>query len=299
VRAYHDFESNEVIMMDFNRASRRLGVLLAVVAVAACDDDPTQPAAPIAVTVDFAALVAGTDFACGNSYAGIGVSNTTVTPVDYRFYVHDVTLLAADGSEEVVELDQDGTWQRENVALLDFENGSGPCVNGTAATNTSVRGTVAAGDYTGIRFTLGVPENLNHADQTAAAAPLDLTALFWSWNGGYKFLRIDHTSTAQPEGWFVHLGSTGCTPSGDPTVPATSCSNPHRPIFEFSSFDWETDEVAADYGALLSNSDVTQNTGAKGCMSFPGDPECAVVMNNLGLPYEGSQPTGQSFFSIR
>lgn len=286
-------------MLDFNRTSRRLALLAAVAVVAACDDDPTEPAAPIAVTVDFAALINGAAFTCGDTYSSVGVANTTITPVDYRFYVHDVTLVAADGTEEVVELDQDGTWQRANVALLDFENGSGPCVNGTSPMNTSVRGTVPAGSYTGLRFTLGVPEDLNHADQTTAAAPLDLTSLFWSWNGGYKFLRIDHTSEAQPEGWFVHLGSTGCTPSGDPTVPATSCANPHRPIFEFASFDWQTDEVAADLGSLLANSDVTRNTGAKGCMSFPNDPECHVVMNNLGLPYEGSQPSGQSFFSIR
>lgn len=286
-------------MPDFIRASRGLALVAAVAAVAACDDDPTEPAAPIAVTVDFAALVGGAAFACCNTYPSVGVANTTITPVDYRFYVHDVTFIAADGSEEVVELDQDGTWQRDNVALLDFESGTGPCVNGTSAMNTSVRGTVPDGTYTGLRFTLGVPEDLNHADQTTAAAPLDLTSLFWSWNGGYKFLRIDHTSEAQPEGWFVHLGSTGCTPSGDPTVPATSCSNPHRPTFEFASFDWETDEVAADLGALLADSDVSRNTGAKGCMSFPSDPECAVVMNNLGLAYEGSQPSGQTFFSIR
>ncbi len=286
-------------MLAFNHAGRGLALAVAVAAVAACGDDTTEPPAPIAVTVDFAALVNGAAFTCGNTYASVGTAGTTITPVDYRFYVHDVTLIAADGSEEVMDLDQDGTWQRENLALLDFENGSGPCVNGTSAMNTTVRGSVPAGTYTGLRFTLGVPEDMNHADQTTAAAPLDLTALFWSWNGGYKFLRIDHTSDAQPEGWFVHLGSTGCTPSGDPTVPATSCSNPHRPTFEFSSFDWRTDEVVADYGALLADSDVTQNSAAKGCQSFPNDPECHDVMNNFGLAYEGSQPSGQTFFSVR
>ncbi len=278
---------------------RLLGLLALPLAFTACDDDPAGPAAPIDVTVDFAAAIGGTAFACGQTYANVGTANTTITPVDYRFYVHDVTLIAADGSEETLTLDQDGVWQRDNVALLDFENASGPCVNGTPATNMSVRGTVPDGSYTGLRFTLGVPEDMNHADQTSAPAPLDLTALFWSWNGGYKFLRIDHTSAAQPDGWFVHLGSTGCQPTGDPTVPATSCSNPHRPTFEFASFDWETQEIRADYGTLLQNSDVTANTGGKGCQSFPSDPECAAVMNSFGLAYEGSTSAGQTFFSVR
>lgn len=286
-------------MLDIIRTTRGVALAAAALTLAACGDDPVEPATPIDVTLDFAALVDGADFNCGTSYDNVGTANTTITPVDFRFYVHGVELIADDGSSVEVELTQDGTWQRDDVALLDFENGSGPCVNGTSAMNTSVRGTAPDATYTGLRFTLGVPEDLNHADQTTAAAPLDLTSLFWSWNGGYKFLRIDHTSDAQPEGWFVHLGSTGCTPTGDPTVPATSCSSQNRASFEFTSFDLGIDEIVADYGALLSTSDLTQNSGAKGCMSFPGDPQCAVVMNSFGLAYEGSQPAGQSFFSIR
>lgn len=286
-------------MLDIIRTTRGVALGAALLTVAACEDDPVEPAMPIDVTLDFAAVVDEAAFSCGNSYDNVGTANTTITPVDFRFYVHGVELIADDGSSVELELTQDGTWQRDNVVLLDFENGSGPCVNGTAAMNTTVRGTAPDATYTGVRFTLGVPEDLNHADQTAAAAPLDLTSLFWSWNGGYKFARIDHTSEAQPEGWFVHLGSTGCTPSGDPTVPATSCSAGNRPTVEFTSFDLGIDEIVADYGALLANSDLTQNTGAKGCMSFPNDPECAVVMNNFGLAYGDSQPSGQSFFSIR
>lgn len=269
------------------------------VAVAACDDDPTDPVGPVDVSIPFAAAVNGAPFACGQTFDGVGSNATTITPVDFRFYVHDVVLLEADGTERAVTLSDDGTWQRDGVALLDFEDGSGPCVNGTSATRTVVEGTVEAGSYTGIRFTLGVPERLNHADQTTAAAPLDLTALFWSWNAGYKFARIDHTSDAQPEGWFVHLGSTGCEPVGDPTTPATACANPHRPTVTLTGFDLESEEIVADYGALLANSDLAVNEGAKGCMSFPGDPQCPAVMNAFGLDYEGSVSTGQSFFSVR
>ena len=266
----------------------------------ACEDDAMEPEGPMDVAINFAARVNGAAFACGTSYDNVGASSTTINIVDFRLYVHDVRLVSSSGAEVPVELEQDGQWQLDDLALLDFEDGSGACVNGTAATNTSVRGQVPAGDYDGIRFRLGVPFELNHQDQTVAPPPLDLSSLFWVWNGGYKFARIDHTSEARPEGWNVHLGSTGCAPMGDPTVPATSCANEHRPELSFAAFDYATSTVVADYGALLAGSDLTTNAEgtAKGCQSFPGDADCPPVMNRFGLDYEGSVSSGQSFFSV-
>lgn len=276
-----------------------LSVALVPLAFAACDDDPVAPAGPIDVSLDFVAEVNGAAFACGQSYAGVGTAGTEITPVDFRLYVHDVVLLGDGGEEAPVELTQDGTWQFENLALLDFENGSGPCVNGTAAENTSIRGTAEAGDYSRVRFTLGVPFELNHIDQTTAPAPLDLSALFWSWNGGYKFARLDHTSASVPTGWNVHLGSTGCTPGGGPTTVPTTCANEHR-VEVTLDLDPETGVIVADYGALLAGADLSVNVaGAPGCMSFPGDADCPPVMNAFGLDYEGSLSSGQVFFSAR
>lgn len=54
-------------------------------------------------------------------------------------------------------LDQDGAWQLGDLALLDFEDASGACANGTAGMNTTLRGTVPEGEYTGLSFTIGVP----------------------------------------------------------------------------------------------------------------------------------------------
>lgn len=284
----------------FSRTLTSLAAVAALTVVAACgDDDMTEPAVPVDVALRFEAAVNGAAFACGQSYDNVGTEGTTITPVDFRMYVHGVELIDTNGAAVPVELDESSPWQRDGVVLLDFENGAGPCVNGTTATNDLVRGTAPAGEYTGVRFTLGVPESMNHMDQTVATAPLDLSALFWSWNAGYKFARIDHTSEAQPQGWFVHLGSTGCAPSGDPTVPATSCANPHRPTVTFQSFDLASGRIVADYGRLLAGVDVTQNEGARGCMSFPGDPQCPTVMNAFGLDYEGSAANGQTFFSVR
>ena len=276
--------------------------VFATLSLAACSDDPliTVPEGPLDVSLNFAAEINGAPFACGTSYAGVGTTGVTITPADFRMYVSSVELLDASGEAFELELDQDSPWQHENLALLDFENGSGSCVNGTAATRTVVEGTVPAGDYTGVRFVLGVPFELNHIDQTTAPAPLDITGLFWSWNGGYKFMRFDHVSDEQPAGWFVHLGSTGCSPTG-PTNPATSCANPHRVTVEFRGFDYESQVIVADVGRLLAGSDVSRNTPstAKGCMSFPNDADCPAVMNRLGLSYGSSAAGSQVLFSVR
>jgi len=136
------------------------------------------------VTLRFSAEVDRSPFTCGKSYKGIGTTASTVEVADFRLYVTNMRLIAADGSETAITLQQDGAWQYANVALLDFEDATGTCVNGTPQVNTDVRGTVPQGKYTGIAFDIGVPFPLNHGDPTLAPSPLNLTAMFWNWQGG-------------------------------------------------------------------------------------------------------------------
>ena len=112
------------------------------------------------ITLNFAAKVGSEAFSCGSTYAGLGADDSTVHPVDFRFYVHDVRLIDDSGAEVPVALTQDGLWQYEGVALLDFEDRSGTCSNGTVQLNDVVVGTVPFGTYTGIAFELGVPFEL-------------------------------------------------------------------------------------------------------------------------------------------
>lgn len=209
--------------------------------------------------------------------------------------MHDVRLVAPDGTEVPVELEQDGLWQYQNVALLDFENGDGPCAaSGNAVTNTAVRGSVPAGVYTGVSFTLSLPFELNHGEQSTAPPPLDSSAMFWSWQSGYKFIRVD---TADDR-YRIHLGSTGCESPG-PSRPPTSCAAPNRASVALRGFDPERDVIIADLKALLAESDVDANEPETppGCMSGPTDDDCAPLFAGFGLSFPGGQPIhGQRFF---
>jgi uncharacterized repeat protein (TIGR04052 family) len=190
-------------------------------------------------------------------------------------------------------LTDDGEWQLEGSALLDFEDASGGCSeNTTAETNTTVRGTVAAGQYTGVRFDLGLPFEQNHLSADQASPPLNTTAMFWSWAAGYKFVKIDiaNDNPAPGNRWNFHLGSQGCdNGDGGPTMPpGAECARPSRPAIDLAGFDPLTGTIVLDAAALYEGVDVTADTpmSAPGCMSFmPDVNECVNLFPNLGLDW--------------
>ena len=268
------------------------------------------------VTIRFDARVAGQPFACGQRYAGIGASRTTLVPTDLRFYVSEVQLLRADGSVVPVALKADDLWQLADVALVDFEDASGPCRNGTAATHTAIAGDAPAGRYTGLRFTVGVPFALNHGDPTTAPAPLNLTAMFWTWQSGYKFVKFDAAverpamaqkvamddgGGAMPaSGFAFHLGSTACAGESRTAAPS-ACRNPNRMTVQLDRFDAASQVIELDLGTLLADArpDVNTPKTSPGCMSFPGDADCRDVLPFLGLAYDGVPAQAQRLFRAR
>lgn len=292
---------------------KALTLTLTALALTACTTTG-QNAGTQTIDINFAAEINGKPFACGQSYSNVGVTRSTITPSDFRLYVSEIKLIKKDGSSVPVELAQDGVWQYQNLALLDFENGQGPCLNGTSATNTRVRATAPAGSYSGIELTVGVPFKLNHQDPTVAAAPLNSTAMFWNWQGGYKFIKFDTASTgiretqaagANPSGvvtrYSVHLGSTVCA-SASRTQAPDACQNANRIAVRLDGFDPSKNQVVIDMGAALAraNVDVNAQGTSPGCMSFPKDADCPPVMGALGLAYDGvPAPGAQQLIRLR
>ncbi len=280
----------------------------------ACSTVPSQQTATQPVELRFVAEVNGQSFECGQSYKNIGTTRSTMTPTDFRMFVSQVHLMTAEGKAVPVQLVQDNTWQLEGIALLDFENGQGPCRNGTPPMNTVVRGTAPAGQYTGVKLTVGVPFERNHGDPTVAPAPLSSTAMFWTWQGGYKFLKFDTATSGRPiqsakpaadgggnaSGFSVHLGSTMCA-SPSRTQAPTACQNPNRIDVTLTDFDLKKNQVVVDIGRVLagSNVDVNAPKTSPGCMSFPKDADCPPIMNAMGLPYDGKAPSGPQQFIMK
>lgn len=260
----------------------------------------TGGSAPIAVSLTFQPRVGAEAFDCAAAYTGVGSTAATIHITDFRLYVHDVALHQADGTLVPVTLEQDGLWQYQNVALLDFENGAASCANGTPETNTTLVGTAPAGDYDGVVFKVGVPFELNHGDVAVAPSPLNLSAMFWNWNGGYKFLRVDSLAEGAPMAFNLHLGSTGCLDDGNGGV--SSCDRPNRPEVALTGFDPLTTPIVVDYAAVVAASDILVNGGgAPGCMSGTTDPECGAIFERLGIDLaDGSiHPETQTLFATK
>jgi uncharacterized repeat protein (TIGR04052 family) len=266
----------------------------------ACGDEPVAPPDdPLQLSVTFKPRVGTQPFACGQTYADVGTTASTYEPKDFRLYIHNVRLVSHWEDEVPVTLTEDGTWQKDGVALLDFEDKTGLCVNGTEATNDRLVGTAPRDHYTGLRFTVGVPFEKNHQDASIAPSPFNISTLFWSWAGGYKFIRLDGRTRGMPNGHALHVGSTGCQTSGPNQV--TSCQNANRFEVEIADFDpTQPQGVVLDVAALFagSNLDVNQAQSAPGCQSNSTDGDCAPIFQRLGLAFGNTQanPANQIFF---
>lgn len=283
-------------------------LLLPLLALAACpvadDADDTDldtdssdtdisdtDVAPTAVTVRFSPKVGGAAAVCGTSYSNVGTADTAVTLKDFRLFVHNVRLLVDGAAPVAITLDET-SWQHDGLALLDFEDGTGPCSEfGNTETNLVVTGTVPAGlTVTGISFDVGVPESMNHLDPTTPPEPLDATGMFWVWRTGYKFLRVDllNENEAPDNGWFVHVGAGGCMSDTPTTAPDAACALPNVASISLDGFDPATDAIALDAAALVANANVSANTASTppGCMTSPSEPaECDPVFDALGLDF--------------
>ncbi len=271
------------------------------------------------ITIRFQAKVGDRPFSCTENYPNLGLHNATASATDFRFYISGVNLVDSNGVAVPLALQQDNRWQHQNVALLDFENKSGGCTNGTVETRDRIFGTVPKGNYKGIQFTLGVPFNLNHEDVTLASSPLNLSSLWWNWRGGYKFVRIDlknqgmsptssikHGNHGSPNsGGFsipnfsIHLGSTGCQGDANNQRPG-NCANPNTANISFADFNPQTQIITADLKSLIGETDINFNQPdtPPGCMSSPNDSDCAVIMSNFGLPFADKPSSGQQFFRL-
>lgn len=253
--------------------TRHIAGLLAAVSIAACGKPPQR------IDIPFAAVFDDADIACDAA--------APVQLTDLRFYVYDVHLIDAEGEAHAVELTDDGFWQHGELALLDLEDGTGGCLNGTSDTNTRVTGTIADGDYRGLEFTLGVPFELNHGDPLRAEAPLGDADMHWHWRGGYKFLRAGVRT--DDDGFWLHLGSTAC----EGTIQnITGCGAPNRVRVSIAGFEPGIDTVRVDLAALVTTETLT-DAKKSDCSSGPAETSCVAPFRAFGLDHGTGRVAGE------
>jgi len=158
----------------------RFNLLCLLAALGACggggDSDSNSPFSGFgggAVNLQFEARAGSAAVSCASLMADLGTGNAAARLQDLRFHIANVRFVKADGSEVplVLTIAANDNWNArigsDTLTLIDLEDATGTCAGGTTATNAIITGTVPAGDYVGVKMTMGVPASLNHLDPFA------------------------------------------------------------------------------------------------------------------------------------
>ncbi len=213
-----------------------------------------------------------------------------------RFYVSDLHATDAGGARVPVDLEASGAWQDDRTALVSLA--SDCAATGGAERNATITGRLPPGDHRHlefIEFDLGVPFERNHANPLRAQPPLHLPSMFWTWQTGYKFLRLD-----LGERWSFHLGSTGCASASAARPPAQACRQPNRARVRLPMRPALGAPIIVDLDALLAGIDVSGHPSCSDRYAERGS--CGRLLAALGLdPATGQcadDCAGQTVFHV-
>lgn len=172
-----------------------LPLALGIALLASCKKDdppaptptPTPTTGSVKVEFDFVFGMGMLPFALGQEFTH-PVTGDQLTFSEYRFYLSNVQLRRSDG-----------TWwvEPESYRIINAANAEG---------RSFTIANVPTGNYTAMRYTLGVDSTRNVSGaQTGALSPAN--GMFWSWNTGYIMLKVEGTSPQSPnQGFSFHLG---------------------------------------------------------------------------------------------
>ena len=164
-----------------------LALLLAVIvtSVGCKKDDPyIEPDTSSTVNLNISTEINGTPVILGNTY--YDVANYRYVPNTFKVYLSHISFLKADGTEV----------SASDVELIDLQYD-------TLGLPSSFNYQIPQGDYTGIKFWIGVDSIMNSIDPASYEAdePLSLyTGTYWEWNTGYRFMMLEGLYDTEPNG---------------------------------------------------------------------------------------------------
>lgn len=186
-----------------------LAVLLTGLAVLACNDSKNTPdPSSGTLRIAFDNVVNGTDLNLNTStYQNAAGESFTITKFNY--FVSNIRLHKSDGTDYVVPQDSSYFLVREDTP------------NSQTITLTHV----PFNSYTGLSFVVGVDSTRSLADISLRTGVLDPAlndGMYWDWNSGYVFLKLEGTSPVAPalqnNAFFYHIGGFGGGYNGKKTI---------------------------------------------------------------------------------
>jgi len=205
--------------------------------------------------------------------------HTQMQPLDYgfvvddlRFYLHKLELLGSDGQVFSIHLDSSST--NRGIALVDLSRDS------TAVINGWVSGDARSENIHSLGFTLGVPFASNHANPLHAEKPLNESSMYWVWQQGYKFFKLDIRALSGQDFSF-HMGSAGCESASALRPPSLNCSYPNRARIVLGVPDLQNLVVGVDPWLVLTTMQEQQVQLCSAASNFSD--KCSYVLELFGI----------------
>ena len=141
--------------------------------------------------------------------------------------------------------------------------------------------------YENIRFSLGVPFDKNHLNPLRQQSPLNYSSMFWVWQTGHKFLRLEMSS--ENSNWLFHLGSTGCSAASALRSPSKPCLYPNlvKVKVKVNIPVAQALDITLDLSKLFQDITLSEQTM---CQSGHNNKTCQQLFKNLGQ-VKGAQQT--------
>jgi len=194
------------------------------------------------------------------------------------FYLSELSINTSQGWQA---LPLKGTqWQQHNIALL----GQHCSQHGSRNWQIQLASPMPKHHTGELRFSLGLPWQKNHQNPLTAKGIFANSNMFWSWQQGYKFFRLDLRNEQQGISWAFHLGATGCRSPSAVRAPQQACTQPNKPLITLTNVDGDQ-TIALDLNRLLAKVTLAQDSR---CLSLPTQSSCARLLTNLGLNSQSS-----------
>ncbi len=154
-----------------------LALLASLATLSACDDDTEESFGQ--VDIEFENVVGSKSLELNSTTPYTTPAGDQFTVTTFRYYISNIKLKKADGTEHV---------QPESYYLIKQED---------AASHKISIPNIPAGDYNSLTFTIGVDSARNVVLNSTplALAPSDM---YWSWNTGYIFMKLEGRSPQAP-----------------------------------------------------------------------------------------------------
>ncbi|MEP5255174.1 MAG: MbnP family protein [Winogradskyella arenosi] len=169
-----------------------------------CSSDDSNPVANN-VTLEFTNTFGDTPITLGAANATEATVNTSDAGQvhhfeELKYVISNIRLIKADGTEIPYNVN-------------DLDNGATVINQANTETLSYVLSDIPSGDYTEIKFGLGVRSDLNTLDQVSFPAFYENagsneTAMHWEWGTGYRFTKIEGFYDTDNKELSFHSGST-------------------------------------------------------------------------------------------